>query len=124
MTLRGLMLVAAAALLTAGANVLLRAGVLRFGEFSLAPESVINGLIGLAKQPLFVAGFALYGAAAIVWFSAISLEELSTAYPVLVGLTFALVTACAIPLFNESFSLQKGLGLGVILVGIVLVSQA
>ena len=58
MTLRGLMLVAAAALLTAGANVLLRAGVLRFGEFSLAPESVINGLIGLAKQPLFVAGFA------------------------------------------------------------------
>ncbi|MAE72051.1 MAG: hypothetical protein CME06_16485 [Gemmatimonadetes bacterium] len=124
MTLRGAILVAAAAALTAGANVLLRAGILRFGELSLTLRELPPAMVAFARQPLFVAGTFLYAAAAIVWFSAISIEELSTSYPVLVGMTFVLVTACAVPIFGESFSVPKGLGIVVILLGVVLVARA
>ncbi len=124
MTSRGAILVATTAALTALANVMLRAGILRFGELSLTARGLMPTIVGLARQPLFVAGFILYGAAAIVWLSAISIEELSTSYPVLVGMTFVLVTACAVPIFGEHFSILKGLGILVILFGVVLVARA
>lgn len=124
MTFRGLLLVGIAALLTALANLLLRGGVLRFGEFSLSPDRITAGLVGLASQPVFMAGVVFYGLAAIVWFSAISVEDLSTSYPVLVGLTFVLVASGAVFFFQEAFSIQKLFGMMLILGGIFVVARA
>ena len=124
MTMRGLYLVAISALLTAAANLLLRGGVLRFGEFSLAPDRIRDGLIGLGMQPMFMTGVILYGLAAIVWFSAISFEELSTSYPILVGLVFILVAIGAMFFYQEAFSLQKVVGMGFILGGIAIITRA
>ncbi len=124
MTMQGLYLLAIAAFLTAAANLLLRGGVLRFGEFSLAPNRIIDGLIGLGMQPMFVSGVILYLLAAVVWFSAISIEELSTSYPILVGLVSILVAVGAIFFYQEGFSRQKMLGMGLILAGIVIITRA
>ena len=124
MTSRGLLLVGVSAVLTAVANLLLRGGVLGYGTFSLAPGKIVGGLLGLLSQPLFVAGVIFYGLAAVVWFAALSIEDLSTGYPVLVGLTFTLVAVGALVFFDESFSLQKVLGMLVILGGIVAVARA
>ena len=123
MTFRGLSLIVVAATLTATANLLLRGGVLRFGEFSLVLGRLKDGLVGLMAQPLFVFGVIFYGLAALVWFSVLSIENLSTSYPALVGLTFIMVAVGAVFVFQESFGWQNLIGMGMILGGIVVIAR-
>jgi multidrug transporter EmrE-like cation transporter len=124
MTTQGITLVLTSAGLTAAANLMMRRGVLNAGGLSLAPAQFRSSLLALAHQPLFVAGVVLYGLAALIWFRVLSVEPLSTSYPVLVALTFLLVTGGAAVFFHESLAIQKVAGIGIILLGIVLVSRA
>ena len=123
MSTRGLLLVAFSAFLTALANLLLRGGLLRFGEFSLAADNLRGQLLALGSQPMFVAGLVFYGLAALVWFSVVSIERLSISYPVLVGFTFILVTSGAMVFFHEALSWQKLSGIAIILTGIIVVAR-
>lgn len=85
--------------------------------------SVLGQFARLATQPLFVVGVILYGATAVAWFFALSLEDLSTSYPILVGATFICVALGAILFFQESMSLSKAIGMIVIVVGIAFVAS-
>ena len=123
MTLRGLLMTVLAAVLTGAANLLMRAGVTGMGGVSLPLGRFLGDLLQLARQPLFIVGLLLYGTATLVWFVVISTEHLSSVYPVLVSVSFALVTLGAILFFQESFSWQKGIGLVLLLSGIVFISR-
>ncbi|ANG62488.1 hypothetical protein A8C75_08290 [Marinobacterium aestuarii] len=123
MNTTGMLLIALSAIMTGAANLLLRAGVLKFGDFSLAANRIIDGLIGLSLQPLFMLGMLFYGLAAIVWFSALSKLELSIGYPILVGLTFVLVASGSSLFFGEVLSAQKLLGMAMILGGIAVIAH-
>ena len=123
MTLRGLLMTVLAAALTSAANLLMRAGVTGMGGVSLPLGRFLGDLLELARQPLFMIGLLLYGTATLVWFVVISTEHLSSAYPVLVTVSFALVTLGAIVFFQESFSWQKGIGLVLLVGGIVLMAR-
>jgi len=75
-----------------------------FGWIALLHDRLAGGvrpLFGLGKQPLFLSGVFLYGLSALIWFSVISSEQLSTAYPILVSMTFILVTAGSVVFFHE-----------------------
>lgn len=124
MTLQGVLYIVLAALLTVISNLMLREGVLRAGGFTLSPVSFMKDLAHLARQPLALIGVISYGIAALVWFRVISTENLNSSYPVLVGLTFTLVTAGATLLFHEPLTWQKCLGLGLIFVGILVVARS
>jgi len=124
MTSHGLVLVILSALCTAVANLLMRGGILQTGAFTLSLGAMKNQVVSLSHQPLFVVGVILYGVAAVIWFDVLSRENLSTSYPLLVSLTFILVTLGAMMFFHEHVSWQKVLGLGVILGGILLVARA
>ncbi len=124
MSARGLVLLLSSALATVAANLLLRAGVLRAGGFRLEGSGLVRQALALAFQPLFIAGVLFYILAAVVWFAVISMEQLSTAYPMLVSLTFVLVTTGAVLFFQEIVSWQKAVGIAIILIGIVLVARA
>lgn len=116
-------LVLLTALLTMGANLLLRTGIDAAGGFAIAGLSgTARALIGLFRQPLFDVGFALYFLASVVWFRVVATEPLSLAYPVLVSCTFALVTGGAAVAFGEPIARHQLLGMAVIVAGIVLVS--
>lgn len=121
MIVRGWGLVLLVTGLTVGANLLLRAGVDHAGGFSGSFGELPEGLAHLAAQPLFDLGFILYALAALVWFRVVATEALSTAYPVLISLSFMLITLGAVALFQESFTTRKLIGLAVILFGILLV---
>ncbi|MBI5602434.1 MAG: hypothetical protein HY879_03690 [Deltaproteobacteria bacterium] len=123
MTVSGLILVIFSALLTVAANLLMRAGILRAGGFHLGLNTIREPILSLLQQPMFLIGVILYGAAAVVWFRVLSFENLSNSYPLLVSLTFALVTLGAALFFHEQITLQKIVGLLVILVGIILVAS-
>jgi multidrug transporter EmrE-like cation transporter len=114
-------------LLTAGlqsaANLLLRRGILLAGGFPDRLADLWSGLLRLAAQPLFDIGFILYGLSALVWFRAIATLQLSTAYPLLVAMSFILVTAGAVLLFQEPFTWRKALGAVIIVSGIFLMGK-
>jgi multidrug transporter EmrE-like cation transporter len=119
----GYVLVLLTALMTMGANLMLRAGIDAAGGF--APGGALDLVVAVTRlflQPLFTAGFVVYFLASVVWFRVIATEPLSIAYPILVSLTFSLVTAGAVAFFHESLSIQKVVGLATILAGIVIIS--
>ena len=116
-----LILITLAALLQAAANLLLRGGLLAGGPFPLDSSFFLH-LCRLSTQPLFFLGILFYVAAALAWFAALSLESLSTSYPILVGATFIFVGLGAALLFQEVVSPLKAVGMTVILLGIMLVA--
>jgi multidrug transporter EmrE-like cation transporter len=119
-----LLLIVVSGVLTAAANLLLRHGLVRAGGFDVTRLGVVDTAGALLRQPTFVAGVILYGAAAVVWFRVLSVAEVSTSYPILIGLTFVLVSIGAVAWFQESMSVVKAAGIAVILAGIVLVGRA
>lgn len=119
-----LVFISVSAILTVLANLLLRYGLLKSGGLALKQGEWLAGWGATVVQPMFIAGILLYGLAAVVWFYALSITEVSSGYPLLVGLTFALVTLGAIILFKESLNPLKITGILVILVGIVIVARA
>ncbi len=115
-----LALVFLSALLTAAANLILRRGLLR----ETAVGSVGSQIARLMTDPMFVGGVLLYGLAAVIWFRVLPLANLSTTYPLLVSMTFFMVTLGAVIVYQESVSSLKVAGLAFILIGIVLVTRA
>ncbi|WP_026733394.1 hypothetical protein [Fischerella sp. PCC 9605] len=122
MTTSGLYLVMLSAGLTVTANILLRIGIVRAGGLGGNPTELLNSLLRLVSQPCFDIGFLLYGLASLVWFRVISTEPLNVAYPLLVSMTFVLVTLGATVVFHESMSFRQLVGLAVVLTGIILIS--
>jgi multidrug transporter EmrE-like cation transporter len=125
MTLRSLLLVFFSACITVVANLLVRMGVLRAGGF--LPQGfghVLEGLVRLGKQPAFLFGMFLYGLASLLWFRIVSSEALTIAYPILVSLTFLMVTIGGYFLFRESISPLKVAGMTTIVLGIIMVSYS
>lgn len=124
MTQYGLFMVVSSALCTAIANLMIREGIVSAGGFNLSPSAFKSQTVALVCQPMFLGGFIIYAVAIIIWFRALSTENLNTSYPVLVSLTFLLVTLGAALFFHERISLQKVLGLTIILAGIIVVARA
>jgi multidrug transporter EmrE-like cation transporter len=124
MKTESLLFVVASAGLTALANLFLRHGLLKSGGLAVRHGDWLAGWGATLWQPAFIAGIVLYGLAALVWFYALSVTEVSTGYPVLVGLTFVLVTIGAVLVFRESLNLLKLGGIVLILAGILLVARA
>ncbi|MEA2782361.1 MAG: hypothetical protein QOK29_3905 [Rhodospirillaceae bacterium] len=124
MSVSGLLLVTGVAAITMAANLLMRAGIERSGGFR--PEGaaqVVFGFANLLLNPLFTLGFVGYFVGALVWFRVLATEQLSLAYPLLVSLTFLLVTGGAVLIFHEPMSLRKALGLLTVVAGIAIASS-
>jgi multidrug transporter EmrE-like cation transporter len=124
MSTRGLVLLLLTCVCSVSGNLLLRSSVLAAGGFSLSSGHPLSQLLKFAYDPKFVCGFFLYGLATLLWFSVISMENLSTCYPMLVSITFVLVTFGSVFFFGEHVSAWKLMGMGVILAGIVAVARA
>lgn len=120
----GWILVLISSTLAVAANLMLRAGVDRAGGFGTPSTSLVIAFFNLTKQPFFDIGIIMYGLATLVWIKILSNEPLSVAYPILVSITFTLVTLGAVLIFHETISTHKILGLLVIFAGLVIISQS
>lgn len=124
MSRAGFLLILASAGSTVMANLAFRKAVLQAAPSSSAARSLAALLASLLPQPLFIAGLVAYAVAAALWLRALATEQVTTGYPLLVSMTFVLVTVGAVLLLRESVSWQKGLGLCFILAGIALIARA
>lgn len=123
MTAKTFLLLVMSAASTVAANLLMRGGIDRNGGF-ISRSTILLSVFALLSQPMFVIGFLFYGLAALIWFNVVAAGSLSTTYPLLVSLTFVMVTVGGAYCFNERVTWQKIIGLAVILAGFAIVARA
>ena len=116
---KGPVIVLASVVLGAGAQMFLKAGMLvlaETGDRSLHSLAPVISWLGV--------GVVCYATSMVFWLLALSRYELSVAYPVL-GLSYPLVFLGAVfcPFFGEEMSISRVTGIGLILVGVTLVTQ-
>jgi len=116
-------LVMTGVLLNAAAQLLLKAGTNRVGEFSFALENLVPIGSRLALSPFILGGLACYVVSVVVWILALSRVPVSVAYPML-SVGYVVNAVAAWMLFGESLSMQKLLGIGFIVIGVFLVARS
>lgn len=116
-------LVLTGVLLNATAQLLLKAGTNVVGHFDFHFENVIPVGLKLAFQPYIVGGMACYAISLVVWIMALSRVPVSIAYPML-SIGYVVNAVIAYYWFGEPLAMQKLLGIGFIVVGVVLVAKS
>jgi len=110
-------------LLNAGAQLLLKAGTNRIGEFAFSVENIVPIGMRVATSPPILAGLACYGVSVVVWILALSRVPVSVAYPLL-SIGYIVNAVAAWYLFGESLGAQKLVGIAFIVAGVWLVARS
>lgn len=116
-------LVIAGVLLNAAAQLLLKAGTNRIGEFAFTLDNVVPVGLKVAASPFVLGGMACYAVSLVVWILALSRVPVSVAYPML-SIGYVINAVAAWMLFGESLAAQKLVGIGFIVVGVWLVARS
>jgi multidrug transporter EmrE-like cation transporter len=116
-------LVLTGVLLNAVAQLLLKAGTNRIGEFAFTLENLVPVGLKVAASPFVLGGLACYAVSVVVWIMALSRVPVSIAYPML-SIGYIVNAGAAWFLFGESLTAQKLVGIGFIIVGVWLVARS
>jgi drug/metabolite transporter (DMT)-like permease len=123
MSLTAFSLLLTGVLLNAAAQLCLKAGTLRIGEFAFSVENIVPIGWKLATQPFIVAGVGCYVISLVVWILGLSRVPVSIAYPML-SIGYIVSAIAAWYLFGESLTAQKMVGIGFIVIGVYLVAKS
>lgn len=123
MTLTVFSLLLTGVMLNAAAQLLLKAGTTRIGEFAFSADNIVPIGWQLATQPFIVAGIGCYVVSLVVWIMGLSRVPVSIAYPML-SIGYIVSAVAAWYLFGESLTAQKMMGIGFIIIGVFLVARS
>lgn len=123
MTLALFPLIMLAVMLNAGAQLLLKAGVLRMGHFDFSFNNLFSIGIQLSSNPFILLGLSFYVISVAVWIMVLSRVDVSIAYP-MVSLGYVVNAIAAMYLFGEHVSIMRMSGIFVILSGVYLVARS
>lgn len=116
-------LILSGVLLNAIAQLLLKAGTNAVGHFAFHAGNILPVGLKLALQPYILGGVACYAVSLVVWIMALSRVPVSIAYPML-SIGYVINAFIAYHWFGEPLSAQKLLGIGLIIIGVVLVTRS
>jgi len=108
--------------LNAGAQLGLKAATRATGRIDSSAAGLWQAGQQIAVAPAFWMALLAYGLSVGVWTIGLSRVPVSQAYPVL-SLGYVLTAVLAWPLLGEAVSAQRWLGIGVIIVGVWLVTR-
>ncbi len=116
-------ILATVALVVTG-QLLLKRGMSRVGAIDRArlrqPLVLVKTVV---RTPAVVGGLAVYSISAVGWILVLSRFDLSFAYPFL-AISYVGVTAAAVRVLGEKFSLRQWAGMAVVAIGVVLVASS
>jgi multidrug transporter EmrE-like cation transporter len=115
-------LVLTGVLLNASAQLLLKAGTNAVGHFEFHLDNIIPIGMKIAFQPYIMSGMACYAISLVVWIMALSRAPVSVAYPML-SIGYVINAVIAYYWLGEPLAMQKMLGIGIIIIGVVLVAK-
>lgn len=104
-------------------ELLLKHGMNNVGFFSLQPQLLLSGLVRTFTNPFVLSGFTCVFLGSIFWLSVLSRLPLSLAYPLL-SVSYVLVVLSAWLLLKESISVDRMIGVFIIISGVVVVYRS
>jgi multidrug transporter EmrE-like cation transporter len=110
-------------LLNAGAQLLLKAGTNAVGAFEFSRDNIVPVGWKLATEPHIAGGLACYVISVVVWIMALSRVQVSVAYPLL-SVGYVVNAIAAWYLFGEALTPLRLAGIGVIIIGVCLVTRS
>jgi multidrug transporter EmrE-like cation transporter len=109
--------------LNAAAQLLLKQGTKALGLVATDASTGGTILLQAALNPWVWTGLATYVVSVALWILVLSRVEVSYAYP-MVSLGYVMAAVAAKLLWNEELSLSRIIGIGVICLGVFLVSRS
>ena len=110
-------------LLNAASQLLLKAGTNAIGHFEFSAENIIPIGWKLATEWHIVMALTFYAISVVIWILALSRVQVSIAYP-MISLGYVVGAVAAWWFFNEALNPTKMIGIGVIILGVVIISRA
>ena len=110
-------------LLNAGAQLLLKAGTNSIGVFEFSRENVVPIGWQLVTEPHIIGGLGCYVISVAVWIMALSRVEVSIAYPLL-SVGYVVNALAAWYLFGEAVTPMRLIGIGIIILGVCVVTRS
>lgn len=110
-------------LLNASAQLLLKMGMTRIGEFEFQLSNVVPIGLQIASNIPIMLGIAAYVISVFVWMLVLSRVDVSMAYP-MVSLGYVVNAIAAFYLFAEPLSALRVGGIFIILMGVFMVARS
>lgn len=106
-----------------GGQLLLKVGINRIGIVNFGSLNALQQFFfGVIKSPLVMSGLFLYVISAAIWLIAISVVDLSFAYPFL-GFTYVMVLILSKFILKEDVNPIRWIGALIITIGVVVISR-
>ncbi|EJM91866.1 MULTISPECIES: EamA family transporter [unclassified Pseudomonas] len=109
-------------LLTVYGQLILKWRISHYGAFPADTTQKIKFLFLLFLDPAIVSGFAAGFLASLAWMAAMTKFDLSHAYPFM-SLNFVVVLLLSGWILSEPMTLQKSMGVGLIILGTVIAAR-
>lgn len=110
-------------MLNVAAQLLIKAGTNAVGYFEFSSANILPIGWKLATEPHIIGAMFCYALSVVIWILALSRVQVSIAYPLL-SMGYVVNAVAAWWLFNEAFNPAKVAGIGVIILGVVIISRA
>ncbi|GAA4711551.1 EamA family transporter [Brevibacillus fulvus] len=117
---KSLLLILLSVLLGAGGQVAMKWGTM---QVKALQSGVLHQLLQYLLHWSVLLGLCLYALSALVWILAIAKVDLTYAYP-MVACGYVVVFLLSYWLFQEPVSWQRAIGLAVVVVGVLIISQS
>jgi len=116
-------LIFAGVMLNAAAQILMKAGTNAVGHFEFSMENILPIGLKLATEWHIVTALFCYAFSVVVWVLALSRVPVSIAFPML-SMAYVVNAVAAYYLLGEPFNATKLIGMGVIILGVIILSRA
>jgi len=110
-------------MLNAAAQILMKTGTNAVGYFEFSVENMLPIGLKLATEWHIVTALFCYALSVVVWILALSRVPVSIAFPML-SMAYVVNAIAAWYLLGEPFNATKLVGMGVIILGVVIISRA
>jgi multidrug transporter EmrE-like cation transporter len=110
-------------MLNAAAQILMKAGTNSIGYFEFSMENVLPIGLKLATEWHIVVALFCYALSVVIWVLALSRVPVSIAFPML-SMAYVVNAVAAWYLLGEAFNPTKLVGMGVIILGVIIISRA
>ena len=110
-------------MLNAAAQILMKTGSNAVGYFEFSSANILPISLKLATEWHIAAALFCYALSVVVWVLALSRVPVSIAFPML-SMAYVVNAVAAWYLLGEPFNPTKLIGMGVIILGVVIISRA
>lgn len=120
--MNSLALILFSVLMSATGQMVLKLGADKLGGIFCSPQAFIHDLIRILSTPQVWFAFAFYAAGFFTWMKALTREDLSYVYP-MASLSYVLIVFYSHFLFKEPLTINKMLGIALIIGGVVIINR-